>query len=175
MLGSNRTRANVIQRSIVRLRDDRIDRFDIRHAGLLEHPPDHRVGRLPNAERAGEKERSLELAELSELRDAGDLAESIPDVKRGGHSISEQVPAVRENRRHPCSHGIAFNDRRLTHAHAGDIGDRVELTRRKHTRLDTEISRASTLGLKRYGDSRHGQNRDADGCAKLHETEGERL
>jgi hypothetical protein len=96
-------------------------------------------------------------------------------VKRGGYPVSEQVPTVRENRRDTGSHGIAFDDRRLTHAYAGDVGDRVELTGRKHARFNAEISCASTLGLKRFGDSRHGQNRDADGCAELHETEGERL
>jgi hypothetical protein len=82
---------------------------------------------------------------------------------------------VRENRRDTGSQGIAFDYLRLTHAYASELGHRVELTGRKHARFNAEISCASTLGLMRCGDSRHGQNRDADGCAELHETEGERL
>ena len=104
------------------------------HPRLLEHPPDHRVRRLPHAERAGEQDRRLELAELSKLRHAGDLPEPVADVQRGGHAIGEQVAAVRQNRRHAGAHRVAFDHGRLPDAHAGDVGDRVELARRKARR-----------------------------------------
>ena len=70
VLRRDRARADVVERAVVRLADHRVDRAHVLHAGLREHPADHRVGRLPDAERAGEQDRRLELAELAHLRRA---------------------------------------------------------------------------------------------------------
>jgi hypothetical protein len=175
MLRSNRTRADVVQRSIIGLSDDWIDRSYVRHAGLLEHPADQCVGSFPNAKRAGQEQRSFELAELSELGDARDFAESIPNVKRRGHTVGEEISSVRQNRGHARPHRIPFDDRRLSDADPRHVGDRIELARGKNARFDAEISRPGPLGVKRWGDSGHGQDGYSEVCAEVHGAWGERL
>ena len=84
LLGRDPPRPNVVERSIIRLGHHGIDRADVGHARLLEHPAHHRIGGFPDAERTGEKDRCLELAELPKLRRAGDLPETVADEQRGG-------------------------------------------------------------------------------------------
>ena len=123
--------------------------------GCSSSHSDHRVGRLPHAERAREENRRLQLAELAQLRDAGDLPEPVADVERRRHAIGEQIAAVRKDRRHAGANAVALDDRRLPHAHAGDIGDGVQFARREHARLDAQIAGARTLRNGRRGAETH--------------------
>ena len=159
LLRRDRPRANVVERAVIRFRHDRIDRPHVRHSRLLEHPVDHRVGRLPDTERAREQDRRLELAELVQLGRSGDLAEAVSDVQRRGHAVGEQVPAVRQNRGHAGANVVALDHRRLPDAHAGDVGDRVEPAGREHARLDAEIARPRALGGRLRGECGHREDR----------------
>ena len=87
------------------------------------------------------------------------LPKPLPDVERRRHAIGEQIAAVRENGRDAGAHGVALDDRRLPDAHAGDVGDGVELSRRKDAGLDAEVARAGALGGGGARDDSHREKR----------------
>src|SRR5690606_22147347 len=64
VLGPDRAGADVVQEPVVRLADDGVDRAYALHPRPLQEPVDHGVRGLPDAERAGQEDRRLELAEL---------------------------------------------------------------------------------------------------------------
>jgi hypothetical protein len=169
--GADRPRTDVVQHAVVRLAHDGVDRAHRLHPGACEQPLDHRVGRLPDAERAGQQDRRLELAELLELCRADQLAEAIGDVERRRHALAVEVAAVRKDRGHAGAHRVALDDGRLADAHAGDVGDRVQRPRRHHADRDTGFTRARplgrALGIERSG---HQQQRKEQESGSVHES-----
>src|SRR5690606_26048813 len=70
VLGGDRAGADIVQLPIVRLTDHGVDRSYVPHPRLAQEPFGHGVGRLPDAEGAGQEDRRLELAQLADLRKA---------------------------------------------------------------------------------------------------------
>src|SRR5262249_45714940 len=133
------------------------------HPRLLEKPLDHRVGRLPNAQCAREKNRRLQLAELAHLRDAGDLSESVADVDGGGHTICEDVATVWKDRGHAGVNAISLDNRCLADTNSRDIADGVQRAGSEDARLHAEIARADALRGGRGGTESHDEKRECDG------------
>src|SRR5688572_8881573 len=145
MFAGDRSSANGVETSVVRLGDERIDRAHVAHFGLPEHPLDHRVGSLPDTKGAREEDRRLELSELVELRCAQQLAEAIADVQRSGNTVTIGIAFVREDCGDSGSHGISLHDRDLADPHPGDVGDGVESPGAKHAGRNAKLARARSL------------------------------
>ena len=64
-----------------------------------------------------------------DLRAARELAEAVADEHRRGHALEVGVARVREDRRDSGADLVAFVERHLSDAHAGDVGDGVERAR----------------------------------------------
>ena len=112
------------------------------HARLRQQPADHRVGRAPDAQRAGEQDRRLELAELGHLRHAEQLAEAVADVDGGGDAVEKDVAGMGQDGGDAGPDRVADANRGLADAHAGDVGDRVQRTRREGAGDDAEVAGA---------------------------------
>ena len=121
-------RPEVVQHAVVGLADHRVDRPDGRHSGLLEHPLRERIGGTPYAQGRGEQDRRFGLAELVHLGAADELAETIPDVDGRRNAVQEEISTVREYGGDTRAHRRSFDEGRMTDAHAGNIGDRIEAT-----------------------------------------------
>ena len=106
---------------------------------------DHRVGRLPDAERAGEQDRRLQLAQLGHLGHADQLAEAVAHMDRGRHPFLEEVAGVRQDGGHSGADRVALAHRGVAHRDAGDVGDGVERAGRQHARGDAELAGAGPL------------------------------
>ena len=97
---------------------------------------------MPTLERVGQDDRRFDRAQLVDLRRAGQLAEGVADEDRAGHLVLKHVAAVRQDRGHPGPDAIAFDDRRVSDAHAVDVGDRIARAARVDADDDAEVSRA---------------------------------
>ena len=128
--------------AVVGLAHHRVDRANLLHARLREQPADHRVRGAPDAQRAGEQDRRLELAQLVHLRHAKQLAEAVPDVDGGGDAVEKGVAGMRQDGGDAGTDGVADANRGLADANAGDVGDRVQGTRREGAGDDAEVAGA---------------------------------
>ena len=72
------------------------------------------------------------------------LPKALPTNTAPGTLSWNRLPAMREHRGDAGAHAAAFHERHVADAHASDVGDRVQRTRREHTRLDAQITRAGT-------------------------------
>src|SRR5512133_1991920 len=90
-------------------------------------------------------------------------------MKRGRHAIREQISAVRKDRGHARSHGVALDNRGVPYAHPGDVRDGVEVPWRKHARLDAEVARASALRGERARDGGHREERGGECVVEMHD------
>jgi hypothetical protein len=146
MRGCDRTRpdCDIELIPIVRLAHYRIDRADILHSLLAQHPLGHRIRSFPDAEGAGEKDRSLKLAELIDLRRAEQFSKTVADDNGGGNSLQKEVTRMRENRGDAGPDRIALDYRNLPDQNSRDISDAIQRARRKNTRRDSELTRAGT-------------------------------
>ena len=99
----------------------------------LRPPPDHGVVRSPDRERAREHDRRVQDAPLGDLVDPDQLAEPVQDVRARVHALDPRQALVREHGRDAGPDGAppvrrrVANDRRVSDAHAGDVGDGVAL------------------------------------------------
>jgi hypothetical protein len=83
--------------AVVRLSHYGIDRADFLHSRLIEEVCCHGIGRLPDAKRAGQEDRRLQLTELGQLGDTDQLSEAIPHVKCRWHAIEEEIAGMRQD------------------------------------------------------------------------------
>src|SRR5690606_38603638 len=124
VVAGDRPRPDVVQRAIVRLADHGVDGAHAVHAGPGEQPVDHGVGGAPDAQRAGEQDRRLQLAQLAHLGDTDELAEAVADHDRGRDALTEPVVAGRQDRG-DAGVAVVAADGGVADAYAGDVGDRV--------------------------------------------------
>src|SRR5690606_11181966 len=151
VLGADRTMTNRIESTVVGLAHNRVDGAHHFHPRLRQQPADHRVGRAPHAERAGEQDRCLEFAQLHHLRYTHELAEAVADVNRSRHALKEGIAVVRKDGGDAGVDGVAAGDGHLADPDSRDIGDRVERTGAEDPRLDAEITDARTRVLREDG------------------------
>src|SRR5690606_21924465 len=145
MFGTYRSRADGVQSTVVRLADHGVDGAYPLHARLREHPAHHCVRRLPDAKRAGEQDRGLQFAKLTELCDAEELAEAVDHVERGWHPVQEGIAAVREYGRDSGPDRISLDDGCLPHANAGHVRDGVVLAGIEDPDYDVQVACACAL------------------------------
>ncbi|HUF74774.1 MAG TPA: P1 family peptidase [Longimicrobiales bacterium] len=159
--------AYVVQRAVVGLPHHRVDRAHVLHPVPREHPRDERIGRPPDAQRAGEQNGRLELSELPDLRDPEELAEAIADVHRRGHAGAERVAPVRNDGGHARAHPRRLDDGCMADLDTRDVGDRVVLARREDADDDADVARPRSLDVLRpdLAGQRGGQG-DRDGDAE---------
>ena len=136
MLARDVEAANVVQRPVVRLADERVHGPHLLIAPLGDRPGDDRLHGRADGERVRQHDRRLDRAELLHLRRSGKLPEGVPDEDRARHFLLKQVAAVREDRGDARADVVALDDRRVPDADAGHVGDRVQRTRRPHAGRD---------------------------------------
>jgi hypothetical protein len=95
----------------------------------------------PYAKRACQKNRSFELAELSQLSDSGKFSVSVPDKQPGGNAILINVAAVREDCRDACVNRVTFDNRDMTDSNTCNIRYRVARARRKYSNDEPYVAR----------------------------------
>jgi hypothetical protein len=76
------------------------------------------------------------------LGGSDELAEAIADVKGGGNALEKNIARMRNHGRHARSHRLAFDQRRVSHADPGHVGDRVVLAGPENTGRYAEIAGA---------------------------------
>src|SRR5947207_3570471 len=97
-------RTDVVQEAVIRFTDDGIGRAHVFVTREREEPGEHRVRGAWDAERAGEHNRRLQLAELIHLGRAGDLSESVADYDRRRNLFPKWIAADRKSTRLNSSH-----------------------------------------------------------------------
>ena len=146
------TGADVVQRAVVRLRDERVDRAHLLVPRQRQHVVEQRVGHARHVQRRGQEDRRLDLAELLDLCRPRDLAEAVADEDRARHFLLKEAPAVRQHRGHAGADGLAADDGGVPDADAGDVGDGVERPRLERADDDAHVPRARPrLGGRRRG------------------------
>ena len=118
--------ADVVERAVVGLADERVDRADVLVAGPRERPSDDGVERRADGERVREDDRRFDRAELFDLRRSRQLAERVAHEDRARHLFPKQIAAVRQDGRHPGAHGFGADDGRVADGNPRDIGDGIE-------------------------------------------------
>ena len=141
-LGRERAAANGVELAVIGFRDEGVDGANVGETGLLQHPSDEGIRCFPDAKRAGQQNRRLELAELHDLRRSQKLAEAVGDVDGGWDPLRKEIAGVGEHGRDAGANPFAFHDRRVPHAHARYIGDGIERAGAKNTRCNTELARS---------------------------------
>ena len=81
------TGARGVERAIVGLPHDRVDRANRYILGLGEHPLRQRVARRPDTQGTGEQDGGFDLPQFTHLRDPQQLAETIPHMERSRHAV----------------------------------------------------------------------------------------
>jgi hypothetical protein len=125
---------------------------------------DDRVGRLPDGKRVGEHDGRLDEPELFDLGVADELPESISEVHGSRNFLLKEVPLVRDDGGDSSPDGVPLPDRHLSHPDSRDVRDRVESSRGKDTRCETDVAgagprRSIGLGLDGRGYRRCEQRR----------------
>src|SRR5205085_2077447 len=145
-VATDRTQPNVVERAVVRLADDDIDRADIFIAGKREHEIDHGVGNARYVQRRGQHDWRLDLAELVDLRRPHQLAEAVSDEDCARYFVAKEIAAVWQDRRDAAAHVVAANECRLSDANAGDIRNGVERSGREDADRDAEVAKTGAIG-----------------------------
>ena len=154
LIAPDRVRPHVVHARVVGFAHDRIDRV-FAHARLLVHPLLERIRCAPDAQRAGEQNGRLDLAEFAHLGFADELAVTVADVDRGRHGEAIQIARPRNDRRHARADVIATYDRRVADAHAVNVGDCVQGTGREYADLHAEGACTRFGRLSRRQDNQH--------------------
>ena len=145
------TPTNVVEPKIACFGDDGTDAPSINPHGLavLKRPINHGIRHARDVESIRDHDRPFDKTHLRDLLGIGDFAETVDAVNCARHLFEKQVASVRDNRGHACANrtfsryqfACAFDERRVSNAHAGHVGDCVEGTRLKPSDLDAEIAR----------------------------------
>jgi hypothetical protein len=137
---SDRTGPDVVEVSVIRLADDRVDRSHLLVAGLSKRPVDHRLHHRSHAQGVGEDDRRFQIPQLLHLQQAGRLAEGIRREDRRRHFRLKDIAVVGHDRGHAGADALTLDQRPVAHPDANDIGDCVERSGLKHSGLDTEVA-----------------------------------
>src|SRR3546814_945517 len=78
-----------------------------------------------------------------------ELAEAVAHVHRGRHPRQVGVTGVREDRGDAGAHVVAALQGHLPHAHAFDVGDRVQASRREDARRHAQFAGTHALAVAR--------------------------
>ena len=143
MLAGHGKAADVVQGpAVVRLPHEGVHRADVGVAVLGQGEGHHGLKRRPHGERVRQDDRRLDRPQLLDLRPSRELAERIADEHGARDLVLEQVAAVGQDCRHPGADAVAFHECLVPDAHARDVGDRVQRTRREHAGRDAEVTGA---------------------------------
>ena len=85
--------------------------------------------------------------QLIHLSRSGQLAKSIADENRTGNFFAKEIPAVRQDRSYPRSHVVTANDRAVTDAYSGHVGDGIEWPGRQDTHDYAGLARTRPPGI----------------------------
>ena len=107
----DRPLADVVQVAVVRLAHHDVHRLHVLVPRERQQPAEDGVRHARDAQRAGQDDRRLQLAQLPDLRDARELAEAVPHRHRGRDLFLERVAAVREDRGHAGVDRVARRSR----------------------------------------------------------------
>ena len=134
--------ADIVQAAVVRLAHERVDRPDLLVARLRERVPHDRLHRRADA-RACWSARSASRScrarrPASSPRACRTRCRRTPRPPLCPETDCRRAARWRSRR----SGRIALDERGVADPHAGDVGDRVERTRRKYARVDIEIARS---------------------------------
>ncbi len=151
--------ADVIQPAVVGFADDWVHGKHVGVRGKGKGVIDQRVGRGRHAERVGQHDRRFDIAQLRDLRGAGQLAEAVADVHGGRNLVLEDVARVGQDGRHTGAYVVAFDQALLPDQHARHVGDRIPLARLQHTDPDAVVAQVRVSGIR----GQAGQHQDGDG------------
>ena len=136
----HRPAADVVERAVIGFAHQRVDAEDLLIARLGEGPL-HRAGdALRHAQRIGQDDGCLQIAQLLDLRAAGELAEGIRDVDTGRDLLLEEIAAVRQDRGHARAEISALMERHVPDHDACHIRDRVERSGRQDARDNSQVA-----------------------------------
>jgi hypothetical protein len=142
--------SDVVQASIIRFSDNRVDGPHVFVPPQTQHVIDNAFRDIPNAQGVCQQDGSLDLAELVHLSGADKFAETIADVRRCRDFFLEEISIMGKDGSHAGSNAITLHNRHMSDAHTRDICDRVEFPRAKDADLNAEITEAQSsirLGL----------------------------
>jgi len=145
--GPDCTGPDVIQVAIVGLTNNRVDRTNVLISRLAQGPIHYRLHRRTHAQRIGQHDRRLEVAQLLHLQEARRLAESVGGKDRRRHLPLKNIAAVGHDRGDTGADPLALDQGAMAHPDALDIGDRVERSRMEDPGLDAEITHPWAIDL----------------------------
>jgi hypothetical protein len=102
--------SDVVQPAVVRLADDRIDRFDAFVLREAEDVVENGIGCRGYAQRVGEDDGRFEVAQFLDLCRAHELPETVGDVNGGRDFFLKDVAVVRQDGRDARSDILAFDE-----------------------------------------------------------------
>ena len=146
---------DIIQKTIVALTDDRVDRArgNANRWVLLHSMLGQGIGDQPNVERIGQGNWCFEHAQFAHLFKTARLAKTVDRMHGGANFFLKEIARMRHNHGDASAdravagaqRSFAFDQRCVANAHPSHIGDRVVWPRRQHPVIQTQITRAGTF------------------------------
>jgi hypothetical protein len=159
---------NIVEVAVVGFSDQRIHRAHRLIAGEAQQVIDQRVGHPRHVQGGSQRDGGFDLAQFLHLGGSSQLPESVAHINRAGNFIPKQVPAVWQHHGDSSADGIPLDERGMAHAHALDIGNGIQRTRRErpHDQSDVACPRARCRLLRpqRRRRGNHGCKQEAFHC-----------
>jgi hypothetical protein len=137
--------ADVVEPAVVGFPHNGVDRLHALIPREGEDVVDQSISGGGHAECVCQDDRSFKGAELLDLGRAGELAVRVGDTDRGGNLLLEDVPLMRNDRRHPGPDSAAFDHREVADLHAGNVGDGIERPGLERPGFDPKLPQARPL------------------------------
>ena len=131
-LGRDVHAADVVQPAVVGLTHNSVDRALLLVAGLHQRVAHDALDACSHAQRVGQDDGSLDVAEFIHLSHTRQFAEAVAHIDGGRHLLSENVALMRHDGGNARAHAVALDERHMAHRHARHIGNGVITARLKN-------------------------------------------
>ena len=137
--------ADVVQPAVVGLAHNSVDRAHTLVARLHERVASDTLDARRHAQRVGQDDGRLDIAEFTHLRHTRQFAEAVAHVDGRRHLLAKDVTLVRYDGRHARAHAVTLDQGHMTHRHARHIGDRIICSCLKDPRRESPLPQCLVL------------------------------
>jgi hypothetical protein len=116
---------NIVQESVIRFANHRVDRQHILVARQRQHVADYRVGYARHAGGGRQQDRRFDIAHLIDLRGPCQLSETITHKNCARHFLAVKIAGVRQHRRHAGTNIVPANNGSLPHLDTPNVSDGI--------------------------------------------------
>ena len=154
-LGRDVHAADVVQAPVVGLTHDGVDRAHTLVARLHKRVASDTLDARRHAQRVGQDDGRLDIAEFTHLRHTRQFAETIAHIDGRRHLLAEDVALVRHDGGHARAHAVALDEGHVAHRHPRHVGNGVILPRFKNSRGKSPLAQRLVLLCRERNHSQH--------------------